>query len=60
MAGRIKESVLKLFIKSVKLKAAEEDSSMEISTAFCIREEEESAEAFTERLLEFVAPNRRI
>ena len=51
MAGPQRESVLKLFIKSVRLKAAEEDSSISISTSYAIREKEESVEEFTGRLL---------
>jgi hypothetical protein len=52
MSGPQKESVLKLLIKTVKLKAAAEDSSLEIDTAYAIREKEETAEDFTKRLLE--------
>ena len=51
MAGAQKESVLKLLIKSIKLKASKEDSSMEISTSYAIREKEESVKAFADRLL---------
>lgn len=44
--------MLKLLIKTVKLKAAAEDSSLEIDTTYAIREKEETAEDFTKRLLE--------
>ncbi len=52
LAGPQKESVIRLLIKSIELKAAEENSSLKINSAFCIREENESTEAFTKRLLE--------
>ena len=52
MSGPQKESVLRLLIKTVKLKTAQEDKTLTISTAFAIREKEESMEDFTRRLLE--------
>ena len=51
MAGPQKESVIKLLIKGVKLKAAEVDSSIEVTDSYAIRERDESTEAFTKRLL---------
>ncbi len=50
MSGPQKESVIRLLIKTVKLKTAQEDSSLSVSTAYAIRDKEESTEAFTRRL----------
>ena len=52
VAGPQKESVLKLLIRTIGNKAAEEEGVTEIRTAYAIREKEESAQAFTKRLLE--------
>ena len=51
MAGPQKESVIKLLIKTIRLKASLEEGSMDIGTAYAIREKEESTGAFTDRLL---------
>ena len=51
VAGPQKESVLKLLIRGIRNRAAEEDGSMEIKTAYAIREKEESTQDFTKRLL---------
>ena len=51
MAGPQKESVIRLLVKSVKLKAAEDPELPEVTSAYAIREPEETAEAFTKRLL---------
>ena len=51
MAGPQKESVIKLLINGVKLTASEEGDIEEIETLYAIRNEEESAEDFTARLI---------
>ena len=52
MAGPQKESVLRLLIKSVELGLAEEDKTLEVKSAYAVREQEESTEDFTKQLLE--------
>ncbi len=51
MAGPQKESVIRLLIKSVSLKCAEETEAVGLTSAYAIREKNESMESFTERLL---------
>lgn len=50
MSGPQKESVIRLLIKSVNLKAAEEGCGFTVQTAYAIRGKDETPEAFTKRL----------
>ncbi len=51
MAGPQTESVLRLLVKSVKLKAKEFDGIENIESSYAIRGKDETSEAFTRRLL---------
>ena len=51
MAGHQRESVIRLLIKSVKLGLAQVDENLTVTSDYAIRNEDESAKEFTERLL---------
>ncbi len=51
MAGPQKESVIRLLINGVKLSASEQGDIPEIETRYAIRNEDETTEEFTARLL---------
>ncbi len=55
MAGPQKQSVLRLLVKSVELGLAQNDKALKVKSAFAIRNQDESVETFTKRLLELNA-----
>ncbi len=57
MAAPQKESLIRLLIRIVKLKAAEEDDTLEIQSSYTVREKDESPADFTKRLLKLHTPS---